>query len=242
MKLISLLIFTLFFFNRAGSDNLHRGIVIEETKSVEILNDPPLSILIIGDSQSTTKTKSGQSINWSWPNLILKKLRHFGVTVDVEAIGGKTSSWMLSALKKRFETGKHWDRVILYGGGNDATNMSISLETTINNFQQMIDISNSHGCDVWVNLGWKIEGKFMDINILPVGRPSNLLNKKTDWLPYIQKRKDLQSRFKSDLKGCQFVEPYDLMSMTSDGIHPTPSGHKLVCDFILKTIDTTSYK
>ena len=77
MKLISLLVFTLFFFNRAGSDNLHRGIVIEESKSAEILGDPPLSILIIGDSQSTTKTKSGQSITWSWPSLLQNKLKPY---------------------------------------------------------------------------------------------------------------------------------------------------------------------
>ena len=82
----------------------------------------------------------------------------------------------------------------------------------------------------------------MDINILPVGRPANLLNKKSDWLPYIEKRKQLQTRLKSDLTGCQFIEPYDLQSMTSDGIHPTARGHILVCDFILQTIDTTLYK
>ena len=149
---------------------------------------------------------------------------------------------MLSALKKRFQSGSNWDRVILYGGGNDASNMSIPLDTTISNFQKMIDISNSHGCEVWVNLGWKVEGRFMDINILPVGRPANLLRKRTDWIPYVEKRKTLQSKLKQDLTGCQFIEPYDLLSKTSDGIHPTPEGHKLVCDFILKTIDTTSYK
>jgi lysophospholipase L1-like esterase len=54
--------------------------------------------------------------------------------------------------------------------------------------------------------------------------------------------KYLAAKLKSDLTGCKFIEPYDLMSKTSDGIHPTAEGHKLVCDFILKTIDTTSYK
>jgi hypothetical protein len=27
---------------------------------------------------------------------------------------------------------------------------------------------------------------------MPVGRPANLLKKKEDWIPYVQKRKDLQ--------------------------------------------------
>jgi lysophospholipase L1-like esterase len=237
MKLI-LLVFTFFVcgnFNDVNSIPLD----IKETKEPI---DPPKTILIIGDSQCATKTKAGESITWTWPNHLQKKLKPYGVTIDVEAIGGKTSAWMLSALKKRFQSGTNWDRVILYGGGNDASNMWIPLDTTISNFQKMIDISNSHGCEVWINLGWKIEGKFMDINILPVGRPANLLTKRTDWIPYIEKRKTLQSKFKSDLTGCQFIEPYDLMSKTSDGIHPTEAGHKLVCDFILKTIDTTSYK
>lgn len=140
--------------------------------------------------------------------------------------------------KKKLESGS-WERVIIYGGGNDASNMSIPLDTTIRNFQRLIDLANSKGCDVWVNLGWKIEGKFMDINILPVGRPANLLKKRSDWLPYIQKRKDLQSLLKEKLTGCKFIEPYDLKSMTSDGIHPTASGHKLVAEYILLTIDTT---
>jgi uncharacterized protein YjiS (DUF1127 family) len=39
----------------------------------------------------------------------------------------------------------------------------------------------------------------MDINILPVGRPANLLSKRTDWLPYIDKRKQLQILLKERL-------------------------------------------
>lgn len=241
MRLLSIFIFSVFFYQIVRDD---RQIIIVE-KSSQIESDtikPPHSILIVGDSQSAVKTNSGQKITWTWPNHLSRKLSPYRVIVDVESSGGKTSKWMLEKLESMFKTGKKWDRVILYGGGNDASNMSIPLETTIQNFQKMIDISKSNGCDVWVNLGWKIEGKFMDINILPVGRPSNLLNKKSDWIPYIEKRKTLQLKLKSDLRGCQFIEPYDLQSMTTDGIHPTPKGHLLVCDFILQTIDTTLYK
>jgi hypothetical protein len=97
-------------------------------------------------------------------------------------------------------------------------------------------MANSGGAEVWVNLGWKIEGKFMDINILPVGRPANLLKRRSDWIPYIQKRKDLQVLLGERLTGCQFVQPYDLQSKTSDGIHPTEEGHRIVSDIILSTI------
>ena len=241
MRLLSIFIFSVFFYHIIRDER--QMMVVEKTSQVESDTiKPPRSILIIGDSQSAVTTNSGQKITWTWPNHLSNKLSPYGVTIDVGASGGKTSKWMLEKLESMFKTGKSWDRVILYGGGNDASNMSIPLETTISNFQKMIDISNSHGCDVWVNLGWKIEGKFMDINILPVGRPANLLNKRSDWIPYVEKRKNLQLKLKTDLTGCQFIEPYDLQSMTTDGIHPTPKGHKLVSDFILQTIDTTLYK
>jgi lysophospholipase L1-like esterase len=207
-----------------------------------IVEEPVLnqvkSILVIGDSQSTITTSQGQAINWTWPKVLERLLKPCGVKIDVVAKGGKTSKWMLEEGKKKLLTG-HWDRVIIYGGGNDASNMSIPLETTITNFQKLINLAVADSSEVWVNLGWKIGGKFMDINILPVGRPANLLSKRTDWLPYIDKRKQLQILLKERLVNCQFIEPYDLQSKTSDGIHPTAEGHKLVANFILQTIDTT---
>ena len=207
-----------------------------------IVEEPVLnqvkSILVIGDSQSTITTSQGQSINWTWPKVLERLLKPCSVKIDVVAKGGKTSKWMLEEGKKKLLTG-HWDRVIIYGGGNDASNMSIPLETTITNFQKLINLAVADSSEVWVNLGWKIEGKFMDINILPVGRPANLLSKRTDWLPYVEKRKQLQILLKERLVNCQFIEPYDLQSKTSDGIHPTAEGHKLVANFILQTIDTT---
>ncbi len=204
----------------------------------EPVNNQVKSILVIGDSQSTITTSQGKPINWTWPKVLERLLKPCGVKIDVVAKGGKTSKWMLEEGKKKLLTG-HWDRVIIYGGGNDASNMSIPLETTITNFQKLIDLAVADSSEVWVNLGWKIEGKFMDINILPVGRPANLLSKRTDWLPYIEKRKQLQILLKERLINCQFIEPYDLQSKTSDGIHPTAEGHKLVANFILQTIDTT---
>jgi len=221
----------------------HNNFYESQVKSYHNIVEEPVynqvkSILVIGDSQSTITTSQGQSINWTWPKVLERLLKPCGVKIDVVAKGGKTSKWMLEEGKKKLLTG-HWNRVIIYGGGNDASNMSIPLETTITNFQKLIDLAVADSSEVWVNLGWKIEGKFMDINILPVGRPANLLSKRTDWLPYVEKRKQLQILLKERLVNCQFIEPYDLQSKTSDGIHPTAEGHKLVANFILQTIDTT---
>lgn len=200
---------------------------------------PVKSILVIGDSQSAVVTADGKKISWTWPNLLQNQLKNCGTKIDVVALGGKTTEWMLLHGRKKLQNTDKYDRVIIYGGGNDACNMSIHLDTTISNIQKLIDLALLRGSDVWVNLGWKIEGKFMDINVLPVGRPANLLKKRSDWLPYIERRKQLQKLLKERLTGCQFIEPYDLMSLTNDGIHPTSSGHKLVCEYILQTIDTT---
>lgn len=239
MRLLLAIVFLVVFCESVADNDIIDSNIIKVSTEVE--SNTPKSILIIGDSQSTVTTSSGQRITWTWPNILSQKLKPCGVVIDVVALGGKTSKWMLINGLKKLQSG-HWDRVIIYGGGNDASNMSIPLDTTISNFQRLINFANESGSDVWVNLGWKIEGKFMDINILPVGRPANLLKKKSDWLPYIQKRKDLQVLLKEKLTGCQFIEPYDLMSMTSDGIHPTASGHKLVAEYILKTIDTVGCK
>ena len=129
-----------------------------------------------------------------------------------------------------------YDRIYIYIGGNDTSNKSIKLETTLSNIQKMVDLSNDNGADVFVNLGYKVEGKFGNINILPVGRPANLLKKKEDWIPYIEKRKELQKLIPQKIKNATFIPIYDLESKTSDGIHPSSSGHKIVADKIYDSI------
>lgn len=231
------ILLTLLSLIRGGSTN-GDAVLLSVREQCQI--KPVKSILVIGDSQSAVVTLRGEKITWTWPNLLEKELKNCGTKIDVVALGGKTTKWMLLNGTKKLQNSPPYDRVIIYGGGNDASNMSIHLDTTISNIQQLIDIAIMKGSDVWVNLGWKIEGKFMDINVLPVGRPSNLLKKRSDWLPYIERRKELQRLLKEKLTGCQFIEPYDLMSLTRDGIHPTPDGHKLVASYILQTIDTTN--
>lgn len=235
MRLILILCILTFFCQSLSNETIKIKYQVQKTSTY---TDTTKSILVIGDSQSAILNARGQKITYTWPNILQQILKPCGTTIEVVALGGKTTSWMLHHGSKKLKSTK-FDRVIIYGGGNDASNMSIPLDTTINNIQRLIDLANSNGSDVWVNLGWKIEGKFMDTNILPVGRPANLLKKRSDWIPYIEKRKELQRLLRERLTGCQFIEPYDLESMTSDGIHPTAEGHKKVAHFILQTIDTT---
>jgi lysophospholipase L1-like esterase len=203
--------------------------------NVPVKNNNPKKILIVGDSQSAIKNAQGKNITYTYPNLLREKLKDKGVTIDVLALGGKTTAWMLENLPAQLK-GNKYDRVIIYGGGNDTSNASIPLDKTISNIQKMVDLSSENGADVFVNLGYKVEGDFGNINIMPVGRPANLLKKKEDWIPYVQKRKDLQKLIPTRITNATFIPVYDLESKTTDGIHPTSAGHKIVAEKIYESI------
>lgn len=202
-------------------------------KKVSLKNKNPKQVLIVGDSQSAVENSSGGKITYTYPNILREKLQNKGVTIDVLAIGGKTTAWMLQNLPSQLAK-KRYDRVIIYGGGNDTSNASISLDTTLSNFQKMVDLSVNNGADVFINLGYKVEGKFGNIDIMPVGRPANLLTSKEQWIPYVEKRKELQKLLPQKIEGVNFMPKYDLESNTSDGIHPTSKGHQIVANEFMK--------
>jgi lysophospholipase L1-like esterase len=62
------------------------------------------------------------------------------------------------------------------------------------------------------------------------------ITSKEKWIPYVQKRKDLQKLIPQRIKNATFIPAYDLQSKTSDGIHPTASGHKIVAEKVYDTI------
>lgn len=201
-------------------------------KKTKIQNKNPKQILIVGDSQSAIKDANGNKITYTYPNLLRKELEPQGISIDVLALGGKTTDWMKANLPSQLAN-KKYDRVILYGGGNDTSNMSIPLETTIANFQSMVDMAKNNGADVFVNLGWKIQGDFGNYKIIPL---TQYLTKQEDWIPYIEKRKQLQKLLPEKIVNANFIQPYDLKSMTKDGLHPTAEGHKLVAEIIKNSI------
>lgn len=207
--------------------------VVRKRKSGRnVKNNNPKKILIVGDSQSAIETSSGGKINYTYPNLLREKLADKGVTIDVLAVVGKTTDWMKKNLPSKLKN-KKYDRVIIYGGGNDTSNSSIKLETTLNNIQKMVDMARENGADAFVNLGYKIQGDFGNYKIMPL---TPYLDKKEDWIPYVQKRKDLQKLIPQKIKNATFIPSYDLQSKTSDGIHPNASGHKIVAEKVYDSI------
>lgn len=202
-------------------------------KTVKIKNKKPKKLLFVGDSQTAIETASGKPIKYTYPNLLRKKFPE--LQIDVLALGGKVSQWALDNLPKQLAKDKY-DRVYIYTGGNDTSNKSIPLEKTIANIQKMVDLSNEHGADAYVGLGWKIEGekgKFGNHNIMPLTKYVNTAEK---WLPYVEKRKEFQKRLPKEIKNANFVPVYDLKQNTSDGIHPNSTGHKMVAEEYAKTL------
>lgn len=200
-------------------------------KNKKLKHPNPQKILIVGDSQSTIQTENGQAITYTYPNLLKKQFTD--KSFDVLAIGGKTTKWMLENLPAKLAQNKY-DRVYIYGGGNDTSNSSISLNTTLSNIQKMVDLSVLNGADVFVNLGYKIEGDFGNYKIMPI---TPYITKREQWIPYVEKRKELQRLIPLTIKNANFIAPYSLNSLTSDGIHPTASGHKLVAMEYSKTLN-----
>jgi lysophospholipase L1-like esterase len=205
---------------------------IRKNSGAKIKNKNPKKILIVGDSQSAIETASGGKISYTYPNLLREQLKDKGVTIDVVAIVGKTTDWMKKNLPSKLKD-KKYDRVIIYGGGNDTSNASIKLETTLNNIQQMVDMSRENGADVFVNLGYKVQGDFGNYKIMPI---TPYIKEREKWIPYVQKRKDLQKLIPQKIKNATFIPAYDLQSKTTDGIHPTASGHKIVAEKVYDTI------
>lgn len=192
----------------------------------------PQKILIVGDSQSAVQSQSGSAITYTYPNLLRKQFpdKFF----DVSAVGGKTTKYMLDNLPSKLANTKY-DRVYIYGGGNDTSNASIPLNTTLANIQKMVDLSAQNGADVFVNLGYKVEGDFGNYKIMPM---TPYITDRTQWIPFVEKRKELQRLIPLTIKNANFIQPYSLNSLTSDGIHPTAEGHKLVAVEFSKTLNT----
>ena len=100
----------------------------------------------------------------------------------------------------------------------------------------MVDLIRQSGADPFIVLGYKIEGtegRFGNYNIMGLTR---YLTRKEDWIPYIEKRKELQRRLPNEITNGNFVPVYDLQQQTSDGFHPNGEGHKIVARKITESI------
>ena len=207
-------------------------VLIYAAKKLGLKNKNPKRILFVGDSQVAVQTDGGSPISFTYPN-ILRTLNP-DKTIDVIGSVGKKTDWMVGELNNKLASSKY-DRIYIHGGGND-TSSGVPLQNTLGNIQSMVNAGNANGADVFVVLGYKIEGsngKFGNPNIMPL---TQFVTTPQQWIPLVEKRQELQKQLPNVIKSATFVPVYDLQQQTSDGIHPNAAGHKIVAENIQKTL------
>lgn len=186
----------------------------------KIKNRNPKKLLFVGDSITT-----GQS---AYPSII--QSQRSDLTIDKVSSVGKQTSWMLDNLKNQLSSNKY-DRVYIYGGINDAFS-SVPVSTSLANIQEMVDLINQNGADAFVIQGYVIDG-FMDYLKMPI---TQYVATKEDYIPLIEKYKQLQGSIPSVIKNANILKPINLGDKTQDGIHPNQEGQQIIANQILKTL------
>jgi len=189
----------------------------------------PKSMLFVGDS-ITAIEYNGKPINTNYPYLLMQDLGKKGIKIDVLAEAGKTTGWQLANLIEKLKTNKY-DRIYIYGGINDMFS-GVSKTKALSNVQQMVDLSKKNGADPYVIIGYDAQ-IFMDENKLKTTKD---VPTKAGMVALKNKYIDFQNSIPTTITGAKIVKKFDIpSSMTVDGIHPTPSGQKIIADSLLET-------
>ena len=188
------------------------------------------SLLFVGDSITAIEYK-GKPVTSTYPNVIKKELEPKGVKVDVLAESGKSTSWQLTNLIEKLKNNKY-DRVYIYGGINDVFG-GVSKTKILQNVQKMVDLIKSKGTEPFVIIGYDAK-IFMDENKL---KPTTNVPTKAGMIELKNKYVDYQNSIKTTIKNATIVDKFNIpSSMTSDAIHPTPSGQKIIANSLLENL------
>jgi len=166
---------------------------------------PDYKILFVGDSLT--------SYSNGWQHIYAKGR---GADYDNISKGGKRTKWMLEQMKKYPLDSYKYNEVVIYGGINDSFSY-VSEDETINNIQQIVNITKKMGA----------------VPIVIVGYDPNRVIQNTMYSNEVETRCrnryiSLQKRMVKELKWCVVVpmEPTIWRMDSDDGIHLKSSGHK----------------
>jgi lysophospholipase L1-like esterase len=188
------------------------------------------SILFVGDS-ITAIEYNGKPVTWTYPNIVKKELAPKNVKVDVVAQGGKRTDWLLTNLTEKLKTNKY-DRVYIYGGINDMFS-STTKQTALQNVQKMVNLIKSKGGEAYVIIGYDTK-TFMDENKLVT---TSYVPTKAGMVKLKNRYIDYQNSIADTIKGATIVEKFNIpSSMTSDAVHPTPNGQKIIAKKLLENL------
>lgn len=137
----------------------------------------------------------------------------------------------MTNLKEKLKTNKY-DRVYIYGGINDMFS-SVSIENALQNIQKMVDLIKSKGGEPYVIIGYDAK-TFMDENKL---KPTSYVSTKVGMVKLKNRYIEFQNSIPNAIKRATIVGKFNIpSSMTSDAIHPTPSGQKIIANSLLEGI------
>ena len=137
----------------------------------------------------------------------------------------------MTNLKEKLKTNKY-DRVYIYGGINDMFS-SVSIESALQNVQKMVDLIKSKGAEPYVIIGYDAK-TFMDENKL---KPTSYVPTKAGMVKLKNRYIEFQNSIPNAIKRATIVGKFNIpSSMTSDAIHPTPSGQKIIANSLLEGI------
>lgn len=179
------------------------------------INPKGKKVIIIGDSHSAGKT-------WGWQDTLATK---YNFALENLAVSGKSTPWMVEALKKFYANNKSGDVVFIYGGANDAFNQIKETET-IKNIQTMVDMVREQGAKPIVITGFNY-----DKAVKP-----NVTDNYDDG---IAKYMRLQDMIFSDIKNATIVPRWNDVtekSVGGDGFHLPKSSQTQFANHIAKTI------
>lgn len=185
----------------------------------------------MGDS-ITAIEYNGQTVTTAYPYLIKKQLEPKGIKIDVLAVGGKRTDWQYTNLIEKLKN-NNYDRVYIYGGINDMFS-AITIENALQNIQNMVDLIKQKGAEPYVIIGYDTE-KFMDENKL---KTTKYVPTKAGMIKLKNRYIDFQNSIPNTIKGATIIEKFNIpSSMTTDAIHPTPSGQKIIANRLLQDLN-----
>lgn len=199
----------------------------------KIKNKNPKKILFVGDSiTAILNYQKNTPINWTYPSQVKKALEPEGYEIDVLAKGGETTSWMLKNFPSKIAE-KKYDRIYIQGSGNDAINL-VPFEKLKSNINQMIDLGQQSGADVFYVVGFDQE-KTLDPNRVATTR---YVPTKEEMYKRHQIYFDWQKKLADEFPNANgVVTLFDIpKENVPDGLHPNAIGAKIFAEKMIESI------
>lgn len=199
---------------------------LSETQINYILNESTNdSILIVGDSHSVPGS-------FTWAGKLSSQMPN----VDNISEGGKRTSWMLSQLKSALSS-KKYDKVIIWGGYNDAFS-EVPTSSIISNIQQMVDLVNNQGGKAYVIVGHntKTFAKKGGYKGTKYATPQEMDEMREKYIKF-------QEELPNSISNATIIPEFDLdNSYTKDNVHGNSSAHDFILNKVLPYINESSGK